>query len=384
MMEAIGITRGAAIAINDLLDNCAEIKSGDEVVLAAHIDGLYGGDNLVDPQAIAWIQAAIQSRGANPSILWIDEPAKTHAWRVPPVFMAALKASNVFINNSFDLTIEELKTIQETATEYKVTLVRNFATTPELLNSPWVQTPYELVSEIRYQACVPFGSGGMPFQITDDRGTHIEGKVAPPSHVRFPTYTRRRNEGPGYRPFPEWVFPPINITDTSGTVVFDRMLSWWSRYIGISPFFKDPIRLSIEKNRIIKIEGGDEADGLRRFLKSMELKIGDVVYNFPEIHSGVHPQAVVPPQQCDNLLIRRIIDHSEACNIHVHIGAPWPRPEYPYWLHITGDLRTATWKVGDHLIHDRGHLTALDHPRVKEIAEKYPDRPGLTPWPRSF
>jgi len=383
-MNQVGITRGAAIAINDLLDNCAEVKPGEEVVLVAHVDGLYGGDNLVDPQAIAWIQAAIQSRGANPTIIWIDEPAKPHNWRVPPVFMAALKASNVFINNSFDLTIEELKIIQETATEFNVKLVRNFATTPGLLNSPWVQTPYELVSEIRYQACVPFGSGGMPYQITDDRGTHIEGMIAPPSHPRFPTYTRRRKEGPGYRPFPEWVFPPINVKNTSGTIVFDRMLSWWSRYIGISPVFRDPIRLTIENNKITKIEGKDEAEALRRFLKSMESKLGDSVYNFPEIHSGVHPQAIVAPQQCDHPLIRRIVDHSDACNIHFHIGAPWPTEKYPYWLHITGDLREATWKVGDHLIHDRGHLTALDHPKVKEIAEKYPDRPGLKPWPKSF
>jgi hypothetical protein len=383
-MNQVGITRGAAIAINDLLDNCAEVKPGEEVVLVAHVDGLYGGDNLVDPQAIAWIQAAIQSRRANPTIIWIDEPAKPHNWRVPPVFMAALKASNVFINNSFDLTIEELKIIQETATEFNVKLVRNFATTPGLLNSPWVQTPYELVSEIRYQACVPFGSGGMPYQITDDRGTHIEGMIAPPSHPRFPTYTRRRKEGPGYRPFPEWVFPPINVKNTSGTIVFDRMLSWWSRYIGISPVFRDPIRLTIENNKITKIEGKDEAEALRRFLKSMESKLGDSVYNFPEIHSGVHPQAIVAPQQCDHPLIRRIVDHSDACNIHFHIGAPWPTEKYPYWLHITGDLREATWKVGDHLIHDRGHLTALDHPKVKEIAEKYPDRPGLKPWPKSF
>jgi hypothetical protein len=383
-MEAIGIPRGAAIAIDDFLDNCAEIKAGQEVVLLAHIDGLYGGDNLVDPQAIAWIQAAIQSRGANPSILWIDEPAKPHAWRVPPVFMAALKACDVFINHSFDLTIEELKTIQDAATEHNVILCRNFATTPHLLNSAWVQTPYELVSEIRYQACVLFGSGNMPFQITDDKGTHIEGTIAPPNHPRFPTYTRRRNAGPGYRPFPEWVFPPINIKDTSGTVVFDRMLSWWSRYIGIPPVFDAPIRLTIENNRITRIDGGKEADALRRFLKSMEDKQGDAVYNFPEIHSGVHPQAIVPPQQCDNPLMRRVIDHSDACNIHVHIGAPWPSAQYPYWLHVTGDLRTATWRVGDQLVHDRGHLTALDHPKVKAVAEKYPDRPGLTPWPISF
>jgi hypothetical protein len=383
-MGVVGITRGAALAINDLLDNCLEVKPGDEVVIASHVDGLHGGDNLVDPQAIAWIQAALQARDANPSILWIDEPARMHHWRVPPVFMAALKACKIFINNSFDLTIEELKIIQETATEYGVTLGRNYATTPGLLNSPWVQTPYELVSEIRYQACVPFGKGGMPYEITDDNGTHITGRVTPPSHPRFPTYTRRRSEGPGYRPFPEWVFPPINVTDTNGTIVFDRMLSWWSRYIGISPVFKDPIQLTIEKNRITRIEGKKEATALRNFLKSMEPKLGQEAYNFPEIHSGVHPQAVVAPQQCDHPLIRRVVDHSGSYNIHFHIGAPWPRPEYPYWLHITGDLRTATWRIGDHLVHDKGHLTALDHPKVKEVAAKYPDRPGLTPWPTGY
>ncbi len=38
-----GIPKGAAVAINDLLENCAKIQPGHEVVLLAHIDGLYGG-----------------------------------------------------------------------------------------------------------------------------------------------------------------------------------------------------------------------------------------------------------------------------------------------------------------------------------------------------
>jgi hypothetical protein len=353
-MGTLGITRGAAEAIGDLLDNCLEIKPGDEVVIASHVDGLSGGDNLVDMDAVAWIQAGIQARGANPSILWIDEPQRIHQWRVPPVFMAALKASDVFINNSFDLTIEELKTIQNTATEHNVRLGRNFATTAGLLNSPWAQTPYELVAEIRYQASVSFGEGGMPYEIFDDNGTRIEGTILPPSHPRFPTYTRRRNEGPGYRPFPEWVFPPINVANTNGQIVFDRTLSWWSRYIGIPPVFKNPIRLTVENNRITRIEGKEEAEVLKDFLKSLEPRIGEDIYNFPEIHSGVHPQAIVAPQQCSHPLVRRIVDHSDACNIHFHIGAPWPRPEYPYWVHITG------------------------------IADKYPDRPGLKELPRVF
>ena len=134
-----------ALAISDFLDNCAEVKPGHEVVLAAHIDGMYGGDNLIDPQVISWLQAAIQACGANPSMLWIDEPAKVHAWRVPPVFMAALRSCNVFINHSFDLTTEELKEITNAATECGVTICRNFVVTPGILNSPWAQTPYELV-----------------------------------------------------------------------------------------------------------------------------------------------------------------------------------------------------------------------------------------------
>ena len=67
-----GIPREAAVAINDLLEHCAEIQPGQEVVLLAHIDGLYGGDNLVDQEAISWIQTAIQLRGANASVLWLS------------------------------------------------------------------------------------------------------------------------------------------------------------------------------------------------------------------------------------------------------------------------------------------------------------------------
>jgi hypothetical protein len=97
----------------------------------------------------------------------------------------------------------------------------------------------------------------------------------------------------------------------------------------------------------------------------MESKLGNSVYDFPEIYSGIHPQAVVLPQQFENLIIQWAVSHSETCNIHF-IGAPWPRQEYHYWLYIPGDLRTATRRAGNHLIHDQGHMTASDHPRVKD------------------
>ena len=381
-----GIPKGAAIAINDLLDQCAKIQAGQEVLLLAHIDGLYGGDNLVDEEAISWIQTALQLRGANASVLWIDEQAKPHAWRLPPVVKAAMAACDVFINHSLDIAFEELVELKQFIWERKLRVVRNFATTAPLLCTAWAQTPHELVSEIRYQASLPFKEG-LTWKLTDDNGTHLEGGINPafnPNHPWITTYSVRREEGGGYLPWPEWVDTIVRLSNTSGIFIFDCMLSWWSRYIGISPYFSKPIRLTIENGRIKEIEGGDEADALRRFLTSMHERLGDGVYDFNCLHFGVHPQANVSVHQCPNILYHRLIDHSHSSNIHVHIGAPPATSAYPYWVHCTGDIRAATFRVGDTLVYDRGHLTALDNPTVRAIAAKYPGRPGLDPVPRSY
>ena len=205
-----GIPKGAAMAINDLLDHCAKIQPGQEVVLLAHIDGLYGGDNLVDEKAISWIQTAIHQRGANASVLWIDEQAKPHAWRLPPIVKAALAACDLLINHSFDIVFEEMVELKRFVWERKILMVRNFATTAPLLCTAWAQTPHELVSEIRYQASIPFKEG-LTWQLTDENGTHLEGLIDPPNNIHHPwfrTYSIRREEGGGYRPWPEWVIRP--------------------------------------------------------------------------------------------------------------------------------------------------------------------------------
>ena len=74
--------RRVAIAINDLVDSCAQIKSGQQALIVAATDGLTGGVNVVDEAAIAWIQAAVQQRGAYASVLWTDIPSPIHAWLI--------------------------------------------------------------------------------------------------------------------------------------------------------------------------------------------------------------------------------------------------------------------------------------------------------------
>lgn len=386
MNSHIGTPKGVAIAINDMLENCARIQPGQEVLLLAHIDGLHGGDNMVDEQAISWIQYAVEMKGANATVLWINEQAVPHAWRLPPVVKAAIKACDVLINHSFDIVVEENIEFRELCLSKKnFVMVRNFATTAALLCTDWAQTPYELVSEIRYQMLKNY-QVGQSWQLEDYLGSHLEGQIDSPTtdHSWSAPYLTRREEVGPYRPWPEWVHTPIKIKETNGVFIFDCMLSWWSRYIGISPNFSEPIRLTIDNNTITKIEGGQEADALNSFLEAMKDRLGKRVYDFDHMHSGVHPHAAVAPHQCPSVLYRRIIDHSHASNIHFHIGGPPATKEYPYWMHITGDTRTATFRVGKNLVHDKGILTTLTDPAVIAVAKKYPGRPSLNPVPRSF
>ena len=378
------IPTAARIAIGDLLDHGAHLRSGQKVLLVAYLDGLYGGDNLVDRQAMHWLQRSIEERGNKVEMLWVDEPTHVNAWKFPSYVRAAMDRNDVVFNHSFDLTMEEILEFRQYIERERkgLPMVRNFATTAPLLCSTWAQTPQELVSEIRYQASRRIVAG-LDWEITDPNGTHLTGKVLPAQNVTNAahSYAVRREDSNTYYPWPEWVCPPIVLEGTNGTLVFDRMLSWWSRYIGIAPYFDHPVTVTIRDNRITKIEGGEEADAIRRFLVFLHGKFGESTYNFDTLHFGVNPQARVAPQQCPSVLYRRLIEHSDAHNLHTHVGSGVATKDYPYWPHITGDLRRATFRIGEKLVHDQGRLTALDDPEVLAIAAKYPGRPGLEPQP---
>jgi hypothetical protein len=379
------IPKAALSSIADLLDATLNVRAGHKVLLVAYLDGLYGGDNLVDRDAIHWIAQELESRGAIPEVLWVDVPARMHAWEFPDVVREAMERNDRTIYHSFDLVVEEMIAFRKFLYSYvrtpskpdnNITAIRNLATTGPLLCSTWAQTPYELVSEIRHQAGKRIqGLVGSKWELSDPLGTQLSGVVLPCSSG-FGSYDARR-ERRTQTPWPEWVVPPIHLSDTSGTFVFDRTLSWWSRYIGISPYFEKPVQLVIRDNKIVSIEGGSEADAIHSFLKDLEARTAGGVYNFDQMHFGVHPQAHVSEHQCPSVLYRRLIEHCHSSNFHVHVGSPVSTEAYPYWPHITGDIRQPTFRVGDFLFHDAGRLTILDDPAVKAVAARYPGRPGL-------
>jgi hypothetical protein len=227
------VPTAARISITDLLDHGAHLDSGQKVLLIAYLDGLFGGDNLVDRPAIHWIRHAIEERGNAVEVLWVDEPTHIYEWKFPAQVRAAMERSDLVINHSFDLTMEEILEFRQYVEHERTRgpVVRNFATTASLLCTEWAQTPQELVNEIRYQASLRI-QAGLPWELTDPNGTHLEGTILPARNVTNAahSYAVRREDSHTYFPWPEWVCPPISLSGTNGTFVFDRMLSWWSRY----------------------------------------------------------------------------------------------------------------------------------------------------------
>ena len=97
MSIQVGIPQAAMNSLIDLVDNVAEVKPGMEVVIVAHKDGLYGGDNLVDEEAVSWMSSVVQSRGAHCSILWLDDPQEPHHWRYPPILRGVVEEADLVL-----------------------------------------------------------------------------------------------------------------------------------------------------------------------------------------------------------------------------------------------------------------------------------------------
>jgi hypothetical protein len=378
----LGIPKRALNSLIQMVDYDAQVQPGQEVIILAHIDGLYGSDNWVDEQAVNWMQAVVQSRGANCSVLWIDEVMKAHEWRLPPIVKGAIANADLFINTSLDLAIEEVAEFRKYIEEVKTWYVRMFPVTASLLMTDWAQTPHELVIMVRHVSSEPFMTHLAKFVMTDPNGTELEGYTLDP--VQRPgipgmPYNSWRRDASHYIPYPEWVHPPINCRDVNGVFFFNCMLPWWSRYMGLDPAWQEPVRVDVKDNHMVKISGGKEADAIIRYLKLMEEKVGDGIWKFDTFHFGIHPNAKVTDAECPNAIYKRIIDHSHHSNVHWHVGSAPANDNYHYYPHITADIRNVTLKVNDTLVYDNGYLMCLQDPRVLEVAAKYPDLPGVPP-----
>jgi hypothetical protein len=377
------ISRAAAQAIDNLLDDCAAVQRDQHVVILAAIDGLYGGTNVVDENTIGWLQAGVQARGAYATVMWIDLPVRRNViwpeiptresvWHIPRPVKSVMRGADLLISNVLDFsTEEELKEWPELLAETKVPFVRNMATTAGLLSSAWARTPHKFVSELRLRTAELIRPNAR-WELTNPNGTYLEGIVGPPPGG---TYTEARGRR---TPFPEGIYPAINPINMQGELVFDRMLPTWARDIGVPQRFARPVTATITENYIVKFEGGAEAKILQSFYAELAKVLGeDRAYEMRAPHGGVHPAARIRPSLCPNEEYREFLHSFHPSSIHLHLGNHRYNDDFPYCLHAAPELRGSTLKVDGKVLHDGDQLGAMGHPSVVAMAAKYQDRPAF-------
>ena len=88
---------------------------------------------------------------------------------------------------------------------------------------------------------------------------------------------------------------------------------------------------------------------------------------------------MLEPHQCPNAPYRHFIEHHHWSSFHFHMGNSRRSKDFPYLMHISAEMRGGDLKIGDNYVYKDGRITTADHPKVKAIAEKYKNRPGLEP-----
>ncbi len=225
--------------------------------------------------------------------------------------------------------------------------------TPELVASAWARFPADLLfalyKKVRQQA---LSSGTDVFRLTDSHGSDLTGRIPYCYGFKYVDPPKKWQFFPGGE-MAELPEPPVD-----GQLVFEQLE-------GYEGFLTEPIRFTIEGQRVTRVEGGEEA---RWFKEQMDrYENGNF---FCEIAIGINPKAPVSV----GLKTRAMdtIAHRHSGTFHCAVGK-WGTPdvEVPSKWHWDGGGLRPTLMMGEAVLVQGGRLTALDDPEIRDLASRY-------------
>lgn len=344
------------------------------------VGGVKPGDNVlilnetgprVEERAVQALAAVAEMQGANVSVLWTPELLRSWWDDVPKVVLAAFEAADVVIHNHYTIGRPH-KPIHRAIYEKGVRFVRNYATTERVLASDWARFPMPLYISIE-RTLTERLLRAKTYRVVNPEGTDLSGECA--GLMAFAAGTSMNETV--HREFPPGNHIPVTSRNSEGVIMSRSTYAWGARLWGLpQTVFEEPVKLTIEKNRVVKVAGGLEADLLQRGFEYIAERgnVGDETYNVDSWHTGLHPKAFVPeaPQVDPDLWWH--LSHHHPDWVHFHIGGD-PGRDYgtPYMTHLSAlFFRSTVYLDGEKWL-DRGRFTVLDDPEVRGLASEYGD-----------
>jgi leucyl aminopeptidase (aminopeptidase T) len=238
-----------AAAARKLLHEAMPVKPGEQVVITA--------DTSSDERVVWATAQAAYTLGATPSILWY-ETLPNPCLSPPPPVARALKEADVWIEYAVAYTL-----YSDAQQEAVAAGCRYFC-----LSGMDVDMMVRTIGEVNYPTLEGMASAlyelsheAREIRITCPAGTDLVVETDPQAP---PTFTQMgAGEGGGYSQMLAGQSWFEELADTfHGTLVFDGAI-WPPAELGL---LRHPVEITIDKGRIVGIEGGAEARTFKRWL----------------------------------------------------------------------------------------------------------------------
>jgi 2,5-dihydroxypyridine 5,6-dioxygenase len=362
----------------ELLEGCRnalvdymKIAPGNQVVILNEL-GTY-----VDPFVIHALATVVQEIGAEPHILWTKKLEKAWWQELSPVVRAAVGYADVVVQNIATIGKTHLLDLM---LEKKVRRFRNYASDMSIMTSEWARFPVEVQDYLERKVNTMLIEA-RTYRVVTGEGTDIAGEVS----TRIAAWRKDLKRSGGMNvSFPPSVFRASESLNANGVIMVHATYPWGARRVGLPEIrFSRPVKLVVEKNHVVHIEGGWEAERYRKLFEEQAAVIGQRSYYIDSWHSGSNPRAFVPfdprqdPDRFDHLA------HNHECWFHFHIGNLSNKEGAKTQLaqHINAVCMNPTVYLGGEKVWENGRLTIWNDPELRQIASKYGD-PNILFAPR--
>jgi hypothetical protein len=347
----------------NLLINYGGIKSGDEVVILSELAP------SVEPIVVSAQAAVLEQLGAQFHILWT--PRLTAGWwqDLSSVVRGAIAEADVVVQNMVSIGKTHLLDLM---LERGVRRIRNYATDVAVMSSDWARFPVEVQDHLELVINSRLADS-KTFRVTTADGTDIIGEIAP----RIAPWRRDTKRSGGLNvTFPPGVFRASEVQNANGVLWVHATYPWGARRVGLSETrFSKPVKLFVEDNRVVNIEGDHEAELYRRLFEYHVASIGQDSYKIDSFHSGSSPRAFTPmaPQQDPDRFDHLIHEHESWFHFHIGSLSDKEARKTQQALHVNAVLNEPTVYLDGEKVWDKGRLEIWDSDELRSIASKYGD-----------
>ena len=343
------MSSGRAIAIDNLLLNCAKLRPGSAVLFVNENDS-----ESTSRETVEAIEARAREIGADVRSMWIDHVPGPED--MPAATLDAVVASDVavFTHNMGGLL--RLRPVPGNGL-----VVHNYAGTDEIMDSPWSRVPYGLWERLSGVIARELAAA-REWRITDARGTDVRGTV-PEAERAAPA----PGDGFTVSTFPIGTHRPTSAATTNGTIVLEWLVSSSNHDVGTGFRLDSPVTAHVKDGRIVDLDGAPA--NVARVRKQLE-EAGRITNQDPYVlsswHAGTNPQAFTAWQAVTDLSRWQTLAHNNPRMVHFHVVGEETPGE------ISLPIVDATIAFDGTVFWERGRFALLDRPAIQAELANWP------------